>query len=466
MSLTRVCLLLLVTLTATAAPKRILYVMHSAGYHHESTAVAAEVLEKLGRDSNGAYEVVSTRDLSHITAENLRNFDALFFFTSGELPLTQSQKDALLAFVREGKGFAGAHSATDTLYGWPEYGELIGARFDGHPWVHNAGIHIEDPHHPATAPLGTSRFEIVEEFYQFREFSRERVRVLMSLDTATINLQAEGVNRKDNDFALAWCQAYGAGRVFYTALGHFDETWRDTRFQKSLDGALRWITGLSPAGCTPRASATAPEIAEGGVVNAAGYRPDGASPGSVIAIFGRHLTSGDAEAASLPGTAPRTLAATTVFWSGESVPLLYASPSQINAVLPYTLSPGEPGRLTISSSGRASPSVPLSVHPMTPGVLAFTSRPGVISLYGVGFGAIDPPVPAGEPAPFAPLSRTVQTPAVTLNNASARVLYSGLAPGWVGLYQIDVEPPAGTPALEGRSLTCQANQTQLTCLIQ
>ena len=61
----------------------------------------------------------------------MRNYDAVYFFTSGELPLSDQQKADLLDFVRQGKGFGGSHSATDTLYTWPEYGDMIGGIFDG-----------------------------------------------------------------------------------------------------------------------------------------------------------------------------------------------------------------------------------------------------------------------------------------------------------------------------------------------
>ena len=148
-------------------------------------------MEKVAGET-GKLEVVSTEDLSILTADRLREFDGVYFYTSGELALTATQKSDLLAFVRDGKGFGGAHSATDTLYSWPEYGEMIGSYFDGHPWVQEAGIDIEDPNHPAARNLAPS-WRIVEEFYQFRQFSRDRVRVLMTLDTRTVDLTRPGI---------------------------------------------------------------------------------------------------------------------------------------------------------------------------------------------------------------------------------------------------------------------------------
>ena len=102
-----------------------------------------------------------------ITPENLKHFDAVFFYTTGELPLSDTQKDGLLSFVRSGKGFGGSHSATDTFYGWKDYGELIGAYFDGHPWHTKVNVIVEDKTHPATKHLGDS-FTITDEIYQFR----------------------------------------------------------------------------------------------------------------------------------------------------------------------------------------------------------------------------------------------------------------------------------------------------------
>src|SRR6266446_5048714 len=179
--------LLLCAVASPAAGKRVLYITHSAGFRHDSIPMSQVVMQELASRSSGAFEVVSSQDLSLITAENLRNFDVLYFFTSGELELSNQQKADLLAFVQEGKGFGGVHSATDTLYTWPEYGDLIGAYFNGHPWAQEVSIRVEDREHPAMRDLGAS-FVISDEIYQFRNFSRQRVHVLMSLDTASVDL--------------------------------------------------------------------------------------------------------------------------------------------------------------------------------------------------------------------------------------------------------------------------------------
>ena len=107
--------LLLCSFAATAAPKRVLYITHSAGFRHDSLPTSCAVMQDIGVRS-GAFDVVCSEDLALISADSLRDFDILYFFTSGELALSDQQKADMLAFVRDGKGFGGAHSATDTLY--------------------------------------------------------------------------------------------------------------------------------------------------------------------------------------------------------------------------------------------------------------------------------------------------------------------------------------------------------------
>lgn len=212
-------------------PIRVLMVTATFGFRHESIATAREVMASLAA-STGELTVTATEDLAQFTAANLQNYDVLFFaLTSGELPLSAAQKAAVLSFVSDGKGFLGAHSATDTLYEWPEYGRLVGAYFKEHPWTETATVIVEDATHPATTGIG-DRFLIQEEFYTFRENPRPLVRVLLRLDAASV--------RASGDYPLAWSQSFGAGRAYYNALGHFPSTWTDARFQRQLLGAIRW----------------------------------------------------------------------------------------------------------------------------------------------------------------------------------------------------------------------------------
>ncbi len=201
------------------------------GFRHDSISVAREVMTEMAA-SSGEFTVAATEDVSTITASALAGYDVLFFaLTTGELPFDSEQKAAILSFVSGGKGLVGVHSASDTLYEWPEYGRLIGAYFKEHPWTQSATVLVEDATHPSTAGLG-ERFTLTEEFYTFRENPRPRVQVLLRLDPSSVGTSG--------DFPLAWTQTYGGGRTFYNALGHFAETWRDPRFQRQLAGAIRW----------------------------------------------------------------------------------------------------------------------------------------------------------------------------------------------------------------------------------
>ncbi len=199
------------------------------GFRHDSIATARDVMTTMA--SSGEFAVTVTEDVSAITRASLASYDVLgFVLTTGELPFDSAQKGAILDFVSGGKGFIGIHSASDTLYGWPEYGTLVGAYFREHPWTQSATVLVEIRSHPATAGLG-DRFVITEEFYTFRD-NPQGVQVLLRLDPSSVG--ATG------NYPLAWAHSYGAGRAYYNALGHFDATWRDARFQRQVAGAIRW----------------------------------------------------------------------------------------------------------------------------------------------------------------------------------------------------------------------------------
>src|SRR5205807_10410643 len=99
--------------SAAPATRRILYLTQSAGFKHDVLPVSAQILESIGARS-GAFSVTATEDPGLISRDGLSRYDAVVFFTTGELPMSDGQKAALLEFVRGGKGFVGVHSATDT----------------------------------------------------------------------------------------------------------------------------------------------------------------------------------------------------------------------------------------------------------------------------------------------------------------------------------------------------------------
>lgn len=220
--------------------KKLLMLTHSAGFRHDYLPTARETVRELGLVSS-RFEVLDTEDCSFIKADVLRGFSALLFATTGELPIDEEQKKALIKFVGEGGGFIGVHNATDTFYKFPDYGEMLGGYFQAHPWTQEVTVIVEDGDHPATRHLPKT-FKVKEEVYTFRNWSRGKTHVLISLDNSSVDL-SKGT-RLDHDYALCWCHRYGEGRVFYTAFGHFKELWREGWFRKHLLGGILWAMKL------------------------------------------------------------------------------------------------------------------------------------------------------------------------------------------------------------------------------
>jgi hypothetical protein len=247
------------TLPAQSSRKKLLAIGEVKGFQHDSVSHALGTIWKIGQES-GLYDTYIRTDTQLITkkkldgnAKNLDFFDAIFFYTTGELAMDEQQKADFQSFIRDdGKGFLGAHSANDTFYKWPEYGEMIGGYFDLHPWNQfQAPIIVEDRNFPGMQQFPPT-FTIHDEIYQVKDFSRERVRVLMRLDADKVDLKTKGVHRTDKDFAVTWARNYGKGRVFYCGLGHREEVWDRPDVQKMWLEAIKWTMGLIPGDATPR----------------------------------------------------------------------------------------------------------------------------------------------------------------------------------------------------------------------
>ena len=184
---------------------------------------------------------------------SLCNVDAIFFLGHREIELSEAQKTDLLWFVHDaGKGFVAAHTGTTAfMQSWPEFGEMLGGRFDQHPWqTVEAPVIVTDPNFPGMAQFGKS-FTIREEFYQSKDFSPEKSRVLMRLDTTHLDMNGHGVQAADYPYALVWARTYGKGRVFYSAFGHAPSTWDNPQLQEMYVGAIKWALGLVEADATP-----------------------------------------------------------------------------------------------------------------------------------------------------------------------------------------------------------------------
>jgi len=239
--------------------RNLLVIGQSKGYQHDSVSDAMATLYNLGR-SSGKWDTYLRTDCTAITkkplkygAKNLNAFDAVVFFTDGNLDMDDTQKADLLSFVRDdGKGFIGIHSATITFVSWPEYGKMIGGYFDGHPWGEfDAPLVVEDAGFPGMGQFPQS-FTLKDEIYQIKDFSRSNVRVLLRLDASKVDLSRKGVHRKDNDFAVIWARNYGKGRVLYNGLGHRREVWDRPDIQKMWLEMVPWSMGIIPADATPR----------------------------------------------------------------------------------------------------------------------------------------------------------------------------------------------------------------------
>lgn len=247
------------SLAAQQKKKKILAIGAVKGFQHDSVSQGLGAIWKIGQES-GLYDTYIKTDTQLITkkkltgnAKNLDYFDAIFFFTTGELDLDDEQKSSLLSFVRdEGKGFLGAHTATDGNYKWPAYGEMVGGYFDFHPWnTFQAPVIVEDREFPATRHFPAT-FTLTDEIYQIKDFSREKVRVLMRLDENKLDYTRPNIHRADRDFAITWVLNYGKGRVFHCGLGHTDAVWNQPDIQKMWLEAIRWSLGLIPGDATPR----------------------------------------------------------------------------------------------------------------------------------------------------------------------------------------------------------------------
>ena len=199
---------------------------------------AAVALAELG--SMAGLEPVIVTDVSSIPTDHLESGAVLGLFTIGETPWSTFQRSAIEAGVQSGAiDVLAVHSATDSCLGWEQYGRIVGARFDGHPWTTEFGVEVTDPDHPATRVL-PEHWSWRDEVYLFRDL-REDAKVLLRVAEGQLDMTVDGARIPEWGLPLAWCHKEGEGRVFSTSLGHFPAAWESPLFLAFVAGGLEWV---------------------------------------------------------------------------------------------------------------------------------------------------------------------------------------------------------------------------------
>ncbi|MBT9332390.1 ThuA domain-containing protein [Paracidobacterium acidisoli] len=257
----------------------------SPGYHHDAASHTLATVERLGRES-GAWVTIIRTDMRLLTKQpipgfnvrNLNNFDAVFYMGEGPWNITDQQKADLLSFVHDdGKGFIAGHAGNGGhLLLWPEYAQMIGGNLIGEFPTASMPIILEDPSFPGVQGF-PREFNFKDQFTIVGpNYSRDVDHVIMRMDATKFpqvfsQLRPEGdfnrpvslekyranferlaALRTDGDFPIVWARNYGKGRVWYSTIGHLEESLDDHRVQEMYIGAIKWALGLENADITPR----------------------------------------------------------------------------------------------------------------------------------------------------------------------------------------------------------------------
>lgn len=219
----------------TGAPKpKVLVMTKTAGFYHVSIPKGAEAIQKLG--SENGFDVDITKDSAYFTAENLKQYAAVIFLNTTGTLFNEDQRQALKKYIQSGGGFVGVHAAADTEYKWPWYNKMVGAWFMSHPKQQVAKLLVKDRKHLATKHL-PKVWERKDEWYNFRDINPD-IKPLIMLDEESYT------GGKNGDFhPIAWYHNFEGGRVFYTGLGHTDESYNEPLFLQHLLGGIRYAMG-------------------------------------------------------------------------------------------------------------------------------------------------------------------------------------------------------------------------------
>ena len=231
-----------------------------------------ELAMKTLGEKTGAFQPTASDDIALLLPENIKKFDAIVLNntcgawikpaddameklkTHGDAAAVEKiLRTSLLDFVDRGGGLVAYHFAAGGNRHWPDFAELLGAKFTGHPWNEEVGVKLDEPDHPLLKAFGGKDFRIADEIYEFGEpYLREKLRVLLSLDIKTTKMNVQWINRKDGDFAQAWVKQHGKGRVFYCGIGHRTEIWWNPTILRFYLDAIQFAAGDLDAPVAPK----------------------------------------------------------------------------------------------------------------------------------------------------------------------------------------------------------------------
>lgn len=271
-------------LSAAPAKRKILFFTKSSGYEHSviswkngQPSHAEKVLLDLGAKNGWDFEF--SKDGSKFGKDYLAQFDAVFFYTTGDLcsegkdknpPMSPEGKQALFDYVKAGKGFIGTHSASDTFHTNNEsmkgpdrymnhgekadaYVRFLGGEFIKHGKQQDAKNTVTDIKFPGFEKVGAT-YGFMEEWYSLKDFTPD-IHVLSVIDAPAM----EGKEYERPAYPSTWARKEGNGRVWYTAMGHREDVWTNPTFQQILIGGIKWALGDVEADVYPNLKETAPE---------------------------------------------------------------------------------------------------------------------------------------------------------------------------------------------------------------
>ena len=243
------------TRAADNKARKVLFFTKSAGFEHscikrngDALSHAEKVLVEMGKQ-NG-FEVTATKDGRIFTAEKLKEFDVIAFYTTMDItkegtdktpPMHANGKEVLFDFIRSGKGFMGFHCAADTFHSQggkvDPYIRMIGGEFKSHGKQQKSKILVA----PNTKfPIkDLKEYEMLEEWYEYVNFNPD-MHVILAQDTKSME---ENAYTNQPNYPMTWARKEGNGRVFYTSMGHREDVWTNPLFQAVALGGLAWCAG-------------------------------------------------------------------------------------------------------------------------------------------------------------------------------------------------------------------------------